>query len=65
MNKKVLFAVFSVLVILSMAVSPVYAITGTFVKDYEHPFVVWLCFMMPTASLSGAVAVLSSARLCS
>ena len=39
MRNKMLFAVFSVMVILAMAVSPVYAITGNFVKDFEHPFV--------------------------
>src|SRR5215212_8141256 len=39
MRKKLLFSVFSVMVILAMAVSPVYAITGTFVEDFEHPFV--------------------------
>jgi hypothetical protein len=39
MNKKMLFAVFSVLVVLAVAVSPVFAITGNFVKDNEHPFV--------------------------
>jgi hypothetical protein len=39
MNKKMLFAVFSVLAILAMVVSPAYAITGNFVEDYEHPFV--------------------------
>ena len=39
MRKRLLFSVFSVMVILAMAVSPVYAITGTFVEDFEHPFV--------------------------
>jgi hypothetical protein len=39
MSKKMLFAVFSVLAILAMVVSPAYAITGNFVEDYEHPFV--------------------------
>lgn len=39
MHKKLLFSVFSVLVILAIAVSPAYAITGTFVQDFEHPFV--------------------------
>jgi secreted trypsin-like serine protease len=39
MSKKMLFTVFSVLAILAMVVSPAYAITGTFVEDYEHPFV--------------------------
>jgi hypothetical protein len=39
MNKKLLFAVFSVIVILAIAVSPVGAITGNFEKDFQHPFV--------------------------
>lgn len=39
MHKKMLFAVFSVIAILAMAVSPVYAITGDWVEDNEHPFV--------------------------
>lgn len=39
MSKKKLFAVFSVLAILAMVVSPAYAITGNFVEDNEHPFV--------------------------
>ncbi len=39
MHKKLLFSVFSVLVVLAIAVSPVYAITGNFVQDFEHPFV--------------------------
>ena len=39
MRKKMLFAVFSVLVILAVAVSPVGAITGNWVEDYDHPFV--------------------------
>lgn len=39
MRNKVLFAVFSVLVVLAVAISPVYAITGDFEKDFEHPFV--------------------------
>ena len=39
MRKKLLFSVFSVLAILAIAVSPAYAITGTFVQDFEHPFV--------------------------
>lgn len=39
MSKKMLFAVFSVLAILAMVVSPAYAITGNFVEDNEHPFV--------------------------
>jgi hypothetical protein len=39
MHKKLIFVVFSVIVILAMAVSPVYAITGDWVRDFEHPFV--------------------------
>src|SRR5512138_3755303 len=39
MQKKMLFAVFSVIAILAIAVSPVYAITGDWVEDNEHPFV--------------------------
>ena len=39
MRNKMFFAVFSVLAILALAVSPAYAITGDFVKDFEHPFV--------------------------
>jgi hypothetical protein len=39
MRKKLLFSVFSVMMILAMAVSPAYAITGNFVKDNVHPYV--------------------------
>jgi hypothetical protein len=39
MSKKMLFAVFSVLAILAIVVSPAYAITGNFVEDNQHPFV--------------------------
>jgi hypothetical protein len=39
MHKKLLFSIFSVMVILAIAVSPVYAITGDWVRDFEHPFV--------------------------
>src|SRR5215208_8293644 len=39
MQKKLLFAVFSVVAILAIAVSPVYAITGNFVDDNVHPYV--------------------------
>ena len=39
MSKKLLFSIFSVMVILAIAVSPVYAITGDFVKDFDHPYV--------------------------
>jgi hypothetical protein len=39
MRNKLLLTVFSVIAILAIAVSPVHAITGTFVEDFEHPFV--------------------------
>jgi hypothetical protein len=39
MQKKTIFVLFSVLVVLALVVSPVYAITGDYVKDNEHPFV--------------------------
>jgi trypsin len=39
MHKKLIIVLFSVMVILALAVSPAYAITGDFVKDNEHPFV--------------------------
>ena len=39
MRKKLTFVVFSVIVILAIAVSPAYAITGDWVRDNEHPFV--------------------------
>jgi len=39
MHKKLVFAVFSAMVILALAVSPVAAITGDWVKDFDHPFV--------------------------
>jgi len=39
MRNKLLLTVFSVITILAIAVSPVYAITGNFVEDFEHPFV--------------------------
>src|ERR1044071_9812075 len=44
MRKKLIFSVFSVLVILAVAVSPAAAITGNFVKDFEHPFVGLIVF---------------------
>ena len=44
MRRKLVFAVFSVLVILAVAVSPAAAITGNFVKDFEHPFVGLIVF---------------------
>jgi hypothetical protein len=39
MRNKLLLTVFSVIALLAIAVSPVYAITGDFVKDNEHPYV--------------------------
>src|SRR5215212_5946609 len=39
MRKKMLFAFFSVMTILAIAVSPAAAITGNWVEDNEHPFV--------------------------
>src|SRR5215211_2033849 len=39
MRKKLMLAVFSVMTILAMAVSPVYAITGNFVEDDVHDYV--------------------------
>jgi len=44
MRKKLVFAIFSVIVILSIAVSPVAAITGNWVEDFEHPFVGLIVF---------------------
>jgi hypothetical protein len=39
MHKKLIFAVFSVVAILAIAVGPVYAITGDFVEDDVHDYV--------------------------
>ncbi|HSK87657.1 MAG TPA: trypsin-like serine protease [Anaerolineales bacterium] len=39
MRKKLLLAVFSVIVVLAIAVSPAGAITKNWVEDFEHPFV--------------------------
>jgi hypothetical protein len=39
MRKKLLFSVFSAILILAIAISPVYAISGNWVEDFEHPFV--------------------------
>jgi len=39
MRNKLLLTVFSVIAMLAIAVSPVYAITGNFVEDNEHPYV--------------------------
>jgi len=44
MHKKLLFSVFSVMVILALVASPVYAITGNYVEDFEHPFVGLVAF---------------------
>jgi V8-like Glu-specific endopeptidase len=44
MRKKMLVSVFSVMIILAIAVSPVYAISGDYVKDFEHPFVGLVAF---------------------
>jgi hypothetical protein len=39
MRNKLLLTVFSVIAMLAIAVSPVYAITGNFVEDNQHPYV--------------------------
>ncbi len=39
MRNKLLLTVFSVIAILAIAISPVYAITGNFVEDNQHPYV--------------------------
>lgn len=44
MRRKLILAVFSVLVILAIAVSPVAAITGNWVEDFDHPFVGLIVF---------------------
>jgi hypothetical protein len=44
MRNKLLLTVFSVIAILAVAVSPVYAITGNFVDDNEHPYVGLVAF---------------------
>lgn len=44
MRRKLVFALFSVLAILAVAVSPVAAITGDWVEDFEHPFVGLIVF---------------------
>lgn len=44
MRRKLAFAVFSVIVVLAIAVSPVAAITGNWVDDFEHPFVGLIVF---------------------
>ena len=44
MRRKLSLAVFSVIVILAIAVSPVAAITGDWVEDFQHPFVGLIVF---------------------
>lgn len=44
MHRKLVFAVFSVIVMLAIAVSPVAAITGNWVEDFEHPYVGLIVF---------------------
>ena len=44
MHRKLVFALFSAIVILAIAVSPVAAITGNWVRDFEHPFVGLIVF---------------------
>jgi hypothetical protein len=44
MRNKMLFVVFSVIVILALAVSPVGAITGNWVEDFDHPYVGLVAF---------------------
>src|ERR671919_2521545 len=44
MRRKLVFAVFSVIVIPAIAVSPVAAITGDWVEDFDHPFVGLIVF---------------------
>jgi hypothetical protein len=44
MRRKLILAVFSVIVVLAIAVSPVAAITGDWVKDFDHPFVGLIVF---------------------
>ena len=44
MRKKMLLSVFSIIVILSIAVSPAYAIGGDYREDFEHPYVGLVAF---------------------
>lgn len=44
MRKKYLFVLFSVIAILAVSVSPVGAITGNWVEDFDHPFVGLVAF---------------------
>lgn len=53
MRRKMLFAVFSIVVMLAVAVSPVGAITGNnWVNDFEHPFVGLVVFYDATGEFS-------------
>src|SRR5215216_1103132 len=53
MRRKLVLAVFSVIVILAIAVSPVAAITGNFVDDFEHPFVGLIVFYDENGEFAG------------
>ena len=53
MHRKLVFAIFSVIVILSIAVSPVAAITGNWVEDFEHPFVGLIVFYDANGEFAG------------
>ena len=44
MHRKLVLAIFSVIVVLAIAVSPVAAITGDWVEDFDHPFVGLIVF---------------------
>ena len=44
MHRKLVFIVFSVIALLAIAVSPVAAITGDWVEDFDHPFVGLIVF---------------------
>lgn len=44
MRRKLILAVFSVIAVLAIAVSPVAAITGNWVEDFDHPFVGLIVF---------------------
>jgi len=44
MRNKLLLTVFSVIAILAIAVSPVHAITGNYVEDFERPYVGLVAF---------------------
>ena len=53
MRKKLVFAVFSVIVVLAIAVSPVAAITGDWVEDFDHPFVGLIVFYDESGTFIG------------